>query len=33
MSKEEIITTINDIKQDVLNTRNKIIYNSNRGIN
>ena len=30
MSKEEIITTINDIKQDVLNTRNKIIYNSNR---
>jgi len=30
MSREEILTTINAIKQDVLNTRNKIIYNSNR---
>ena len=28
--KNEIIKTINNIKQDVINTRNKIIYNANR---
>lgn len=30
IEKTNIVNTINSIKQDVINTRNKIIYNANR---
>jgi len=30
IEKTEIIKTIDSIKQDVINTRNKIMYNANR---
>ena len=30
IEKSEIITTINNIKKDIINTKNKIIYNANQ---